>query len=191
MKISLDVDSVLANVMVVWNIIYNKEYDKKLKKEDINAWDFWKKLNLSRKEFNDIFTKTWNQWNTIPPTEENLGSKVKELSNLGTVDIVTGRSKETISQVKEWLKKENIVYNKFIRVSPYALKGNLPYDVFIDDSPYNIIDATKRNKFSLIYNQPWNQGINTNQNIFRVNDITEAIQIIKDLKKNSVIKLSP
>ena len=191
MKISLDVDSVLANVMVVWNIIYNKEYDKKLKKEDINAWDFWKKLDLSRKEFNDIFTKTWNQWNTISPTEENLGSKVKELSNLGTVDIVTGRSKETISQVKEWLKKENIVYNKFIRVSPYALKGNLPYDVFIDDSPYNIIDAAKRNKFSLIYNQPWNQGINTNQNIFRVNDITEAIQIIKDLKKNSVIKLSP
>ena len=58
--------------MVVWNIIYNKEYDKKLKKEDINAWDFWKKLNLNRKEFNDIFTKTWNQWNTIPPTEENL-----------------------------------------------------------------------------------------------------------------------
>ena len=191
MKISLDVDSVLADVMVVWNIIYNKEYDKKLKKEEINAWDFWKKLNLNRKEFNDIFTKTWNQWNTIPPTEKNLGSKVKELSNLGTVDIVTGRSKETISQVKEWLKQENIVYNKFIRVSPYALKGNLPYDVFIDDSPYNIIDATKRNKFSLIYNQPWNQGINTNQNIFRVNDITEAIQIIKDLKKNSVIKLSP
>ena len=189
MKLALDVDSVLADVMVIWNIIYNKEYNKKLKKEDINAWDFWKKLNLSRKEFNDIFTKTWNQWNTIPPTEENLGSKVKELSNLGTVDIVTGRSKETISQVKEWLKKENIVYNKFIRVSPYALKGNLPYDVFIDDSPYNIIDAAKRNKFSLIYDQPWNQGININQNIFRVNDITEAIQIIKDLKKNSVIKL--
>ena len=191
MKISLDVDSVLADVMVVWNIIYNKEYDKKLKKEDINAWDFWKKLNLSRKEFNDIFTKTWNQWNTIPPTEENLGSKVKELSNLGIVDIVTGRSKETVPQVKEWLKKENIIYNKFIRVSSNALKGNLPYDVFIDDSPYNIIDAAKRNKFSLIYDQPWNQEINTNQNIFRVNDITEAIQIIKDLKKNSVIKLSP
>ena len=74
-------------------------------------------------------------------------------------------------------------------MSSNALKGNLPYDVFIDDSPYNIIDAAKRNKFSLIYDQPWNQGININQNIFRVNDITEAIQIIKDLKKNSVIKL--
>lgn len=187
MKISLDVDSVLADVIIIWNIIYNKEHFKKIKKQDINTWDFWKKLNINKQEFNEIFTKAWNQWTKIPPTEKNLGKKVNELNKLGIVDIVTGRSKETVSQVKEWLERENIIYNNFVRVPLHSLKSNLPYDVFIDDSPYNIIDAAKRNKFSLIYNQPWNQDVNTNQNIFRISNISEAIHVIKYLKNQMII----
>ena len=58
LRIALDVDSVLADVIIHWNRIYYDIYNRKLKKFDINTWDFWKKLNLNNQQFNEIFTKT-------------------------------------------------------------------------------------------------------------------------------------
>ena len=182
LKIALDVDSVLADVIIPWNKNYKKLYGKILTKSDINTWDFWKKLELNNKQFNEIFTITWNQWRDIPPTEQNLCDKVNKLNEFGVVDIVTGRSIETISNVKKWLEWQKIIYNKFIRVPSQSLKGNLPYDIFIDDSPHNVINALEHNKYSILYNQPWNQQVKLDKKIFRVNNLHEAIKIIKILK---------
>ena len=187
LRIALDVDSVLADVIIHWNRIYYDIYNRKLKKFDINTWDFWKKLNLNNQQFNEIFTKTWKQWEQIPPTEENLSKKISELYKLGVVDIVTGRSLETVSQVKEWLNREKIFYNKFIHVPSESFKCDLPYDIFIDDSPFNIIKNTEKNKYSLLYNQPWNQNIDKHPNIFRITNLNEAIKIIKKLKSQRKI----
>jgi len=182
MKIALDVDSVLADVIISWNKNYNKQYNKILNKSEINSWDFWKKLELNSKQFNEIFTLTWNQWKDIPPTEKNLSDKVKRLNEFGIVDIVTGRSLNTVLNVKKWLDWQNIKYTNFIRVSSNSLKGNLPYDIFIDDSPYNVVNAVEFDKYSILYNQPWNQQVKLNEKIFRVNNLNEAIEIIKILK---------
>lgn len=182
LKIALDVDSVLADVIIPWNKNYTQQYGKILNKSDIITWDFWKKLELNNKQFNEIFTITWNHWRDIPPTEKNLNDKIKKLNEFGIVDIVTGRSIKTVSNVKKWLDWQNIIYEKFIRVPSHSLKGNLPYDVFIDDSPYNVINAVEYNKYSILYNQPWNQQVKLNEKIFRVNNLNEAIKIIEILK---------
>ncbi|MFQ6134347.1 MAG: hypothetical protein ACE5KU_00840 [Nitrososphaerales archaeon] len=182
LKIALDVDSVLADVIITWLKVYQKLYGGRLKKADVNTWDFWKKLNLSRRQFGDIFTETWNRWEQIPPTEEDLAEKVIKLRALGTVDIVTGRSIETVPHVKEWLNRHNIEYEKFVRVPTNSFKGDLEYDVFIDDSPHNVIGAAGKNRYSLLYDQPWNQDVAAHPNIFRVKNLSEAIEVIKRLR---------
>lgn len=181
MKIALDVDSVLADVIVTWLKVYERLYGRRLKKSDVNTWDFWKKLRLNRRQFEEIFTKTWNRWEEIPPTEEDIAERVKELGELGRVDIVTGRSRETIHHVKEWLKRHNIEHEKFVRVPPDSFKGDLEYDVFIDDSPHNVTGAAGNDRYSILYDQPWNQDVKPHPNIFRVKNLLEAIQIVKKL----------
>lgn len=182
MKIALDVDSVLADVIVTWIQVYQRLYDGVLRKSDVNTWDFWKRLNLSRKQFDDIFTESWREWERIPPTEEDLAAKVKKLQEMCRVDIVTGRSRETILYVKQWLKQHSIEYEKFVRVPSNSFKGDLDYDIFIDDSPHNVVGAAGKNRYSILYDQPWNQYVTPHPNIFRVKNLEEAIQVIKNLE---------
>src|SRR3989304_8541314 len=92
MKIALDVDSVLADVIVTWLDVYREFSGRSLKKAEVNTWNFWKTLGLTRKQFEDIFTEAWVRWERIPPTENNLAGTVKRLRRLHTVDIVTGRT---------------------------------------------------------------------------------------------------
>ena len=43
MKIALDVDGVLADIILVWINEYNKKYNAVIEKQIIEHWDFWKK----------------------------------------------------------------------------------------------------------------------------------------------------
>ncbi len=177
----------LADVIIAWLKLYNSIYNKNLKKTNITNWDFWKKLNLNRKEFEKIFTETWIQWKKIPPTEKNLDKKVSILETLGVIDIVTGRSQITIPYVKAWLNNQGIKYKNFIQVPKYSLKSNLNYDLFIDDSPHNVLSIAKNSKYSILYDQPWNHNIINNSTIFRVKNLNEAIEVIHCLKIEGLV----
>jgi len=186
LKISLDVDSVLADVMVVWLEIYNWLYGKSLRKTDVTSWDFWVNLGIGRHEFEDIFTQTWVEWERIPPTESGLSEKVDALRSLGCVDIVTGRSLETLPYIKKWLDAQNIRYDGFVRVPSSTFKGELEYDVFIDDSPHNALSAADNGRCSILYDQPWNRDVARHPNIHRVEGLGEAIEVVKRLKLGKV-----
>jgi len=99
MKIALDVDGVLADVIESWLIFSNKKRPRILK-ENVKNWDFWKEFEINRFDFYKELTSCWKNWISIPPTEQNLSSTSKTLSNLGQVDIVTARERSTDSFVK-------------------------------------------------------------------------------------------
>ncbi len=181
MKIALDVDSVLADVIVTWLDVYREFSGRSLKKAEVNTWNFWKTLGLTRKQFEDIFTEAWVRWERIPPTENNLAGTVKRLRRLHTVDIVTGRTLNTVPDVKKWLSWQNIDYEQFVRVPTYTLKSSLEYDIFIDDSPLNIVGAADKNRHSILYDQPWNQDMEPHPVIYRVKSLVEAADIVEKL----------
>ena len=58
------------------------------------------------------------------------------------------------------------------------MKADLDYDIFIDDSPLNAIKFIQNNKKVILYSQPWNQHI-SNHELFRISNLSEAIEIIK------------
>ena len=57
------------------------------------------------------------------------------------------------------------------------MKADLDYDLFIDDSPLNAIKFLENNKKVILYSQPWNQHI-SNNGLFRISNLSEAIEII-------------
>ena len=84
MKIALDVDGVLADVIKSW-LNYSNTIRPKISKHDITDWDFWKKFQINRYDFYAELSSCWKNWNSIPPTEENLSSVTKDLSTFKKV----------------------------------------------------------------------------------------------------------
>ena len=177
MKIALDVDGVLADVIESW-LTYSNKIRPSISKDDITNWDFWKKFKINRYDFYEELTSCWKNWNYIPPTEDNLSIVTQNLSNFGQVDIVTAREISTNSFVKNWLKLHDITYQNYVSVIDGPMKADLDYDVFIDDSPLNAIKFLKRKKNVFLYSQPWNQHI-SDQNVQRISTLSEAIEKLK------------
>ena len=174
MKIALDVDGVLADVIKSWLILNNKKRSRILK-EEIKNWDFWKDFQINRYDFYEELSMCWKDWLSIPPTEKNLSSVSNNLSHFGQVDIVTAREKSTDNYVKNWLKYHNITYDNYVSVIDGTMKADLDYDVFIDDSPLNAMKFLENRKNVFLYTQPWNNHISDNQ-IKRISKLHEVIE---------------
>jgi 5'(3')-deoxyribonucleotidase len=163
MKIALDVDGVLADVIVSW-LNYSNSIRPHISK---NPFDFYAELS-----------HCWKDWKSLPTTEENLSSTTKNLSTLGQVDIVTARERSTDSFVKNWLNYHDISYDNYVSVIDGPMKADLDYDVFIDDSPLNAVKFLENNKKVILYSQPWNLHI-SNHKLDRITNLSEAIEKIK------------
>jgi len=173
MKIALDVDGVLADVIESW-LKYSNQKRSPISKEDITSWDFWKKFNINRYDFYKELTMCWKNWSDLPPMETNLSEITQNLSDFGQVDIVTARELSTDNFVKNWLKLHGVVYENYVSVIDGTMKADLDYDLFIDDSPLNIKKFIENKKNFLLYSQPWNKNI-SNLKEKRINSLLDAV----------------
>ena len=180
LKIGLDVDGVLADVIHTW-LDYNNRMRKPISKEEISEWDFWKKYQIDKYDFYKELSLCWQTWYKIPSTEENLSTTTSVLSRIGEVDIVTAREESTHTYVKSWLSSQKITYKNYVGVVKGLEKAKLNYDIFIDDSPINAKSMLDAGKSVILYTQPWNLSFNDSRakRIFQLKDV---IHIIKALK---------
>ncbi|HXX05326.1 MAG TPA: hypothetical protein VEJ68_00725, partial [Candidatus Bathyarchaeia archaeon] len=178
LKIALDVDGVLADVIHAW-LSYNNTFRTIISKSDISEWDFWKKYNINKFDFYEELSKCWKSWETIPPTERDISYASRELSKIGSVDIVTARDDSTHDAVKNWLKMHNVIFKNYVGVIEGTEKAKLDYDVFIDDSPINAEHMLARGKSVIIYEQPWNFGFYDDR-AKRIKELKNAVRIIKE-----------
>ena len=183
-RIAVDLDGVLANTMVPCCQRINTRHGTNLEVSSFVEWKAWEIANISKDEFFRTLDDAWYDWRTIPPSEENLGEKIGRIVPLGSVDIVTGRSPDTVASAKSWLKHQGIEYNTFVRTESGIEKVNLSYDVFIDDSPELMaaLSAT-RDRRGILYSQPWNRQLPEMPRIRRAdswNQIPESLRRILD-----------
>jgi Uncharacterized protein conserved in bacteria len=74
--LAIDLDSVLADVVVTWVNEYNILKNSDIAKEDIVAWDIHTLLPITEIESNSIFSDVWiHRWKDIPPTQNNIALK--------------------------------------------------------------------------------------------------------------------
>ena len=182
MKIALDVDGVLADIILVWLDNYNRTHKKSVSKNDIVRWDFWEELGLNKYTFYQELSNCWSRWKAVPPMEQGIANAVEMLRSVGKVDIVTAREEATTEYVMQWLEHNYIKYDDYVTVPDGRDKANLGYDIFIDDSPHNVIRIAAKGKNALLYDQPWNKSISDSK-IIRIKKLAEAVNVIAELPK--------
>lgn len=183
LKIALDLDGTLADIIGLWLREYNKKSENRLEYDEIDRWDFWVRLGYTSDQFFKELSECWNRWMHVKPLEDNISFIVERLSRLGKVDIVTARDPENNISVKRWLEYHEIPYNDYILVARGIDKAELDYDLFIDDSPINAKQISNYRKMVLLYSQPWNRDLEENMYVRRIKYLLDAIELIPNLFK--------
>jgi uncharacterized HAD superfamily protein len=186
MRIAVDLDSVLADTMATFCRILNERHSTQYTVESFTQWNAWQIADITKDEFFRTLDEAWLQWQTVPATEEKLTDKVKLLRSFGKVDIVTGRSQETVPYATLWLKEHRISYDEFVRTESTRAKVKLNYDVYIDDSADLMsLIASRLGGSGILYSQPWNRKAPDMPKIFRVERWEQIPKVLQELTASS------
>ena len=174
--IAIDVDSVLADVMLVWTKEYSKRKHVRITKDQITLWDIHRILPISPAEVYAIFNYIWKyRWPDIPPTEPDIGEITRMISRKGyRISIITKRDRPTVAYVAKWLDFYDIYSDDLLFVYDTTSKADYPFDILIDDAPKNIVDIIAP-KSAILFNQPWNKNFNWP---VRANSLSEAEKLL-------------
>jgi uncharacterized protein len=156
--VGIDVDSVLADVMLVWADEYNLRRNGKITKDSITKWDIPTILPITPDDVYSYFSHVWSKrWTEIPPTEPDIGAVTKRMHRKGyRVSIITKRERPTVAYVAKWLDFHDIYADDLLFIYDAVPKANYPFDVLIDDAPKNLVDVVAP-KSAILFNQPWNR----------------------------------
>lgn len=184
LKIAVDLDGVLAETMEAWCRRANEFLGTNYTLSDLDTWGSWRKLGITRDQFFQFLDEAWDDWETIPPTEPRLAEKVEKITRLGQIDVVTGRSKESVRSAKNWLTAHQIEYRRFVRVPGWKDKIFLNYDIYIDDAP-ELMPLISRNPmmWGILYSRPWNRTVPELRQIFRVESWTEIPKLFRAIRR--------
>jgi len=174
--IACDLDGVLANS--IENFLKIIEDEKAIKKAsgEIRHYDFTIELGLPRDYINLTFKKVWDDYEKIKPVDNNIALAIKKIHEKADIHIVTG-SVGMDKSILEWLRVNNIVYDKFVHLKNEKEKLDVNADFFIEDNPDIITELHKSGRKVIAYERSWNVSLANNGMAFAKN-WQEVLEII-------------
>ena len=165
MRVAVDVDGVLINLMAEFLRIYNKIYKDNKQISDVKQWSFYEDFGISREECFDIFHKI--NLMDVPVIEPNIAPYLNIINKKHHVDIVTARRETDREILIKKLESMGVYkgkqYNELVIVGyePHTAKADLDYDVYVDDSPElaKAIIESNTQRIMLLFDQPWNHSM--------------------------------
>jgi len=181
LKIMVDLDGVIWDIMGVFVDIYNKLYNENVKYEDINDWYYF-----SQDRFEVVYPLTLPRIMEYPILDNNIASYLFILNKVHDVNILT-KEVNSVETLEEKLRTLGIIkgrhYNEIIRIKVSDKKVNYEADIYIDDYPGMAKDMEKFPKRVLLfYDQPWNQRYVEGGNVIRVSDWQEILSFINKIE---------
>lgn len=174
--IALDLDSVLADVMIIWVEEYNSIFHTNISKKNIFDWHIHDVLPISKNQISDLFISVWkNRWRDIPPTSSDIAEVIDHLRERGfRVSIITKRERVTMPFVSFWLDLYNISFNDIVFIFDDTPKNNFPFSLLVDDSPINVQEIVYPKRV-IIFDQPWNRSLRSFTRITNLNQLSNLV----------------
>ncbi|MHA1408747.1 MAG: 5' nucleotidase, NT5C type [Candidatus Odinarchaeia archaeon] len=171
-KLAVDLDGVIWDFFSIILREYNRKYKTNIKIEDVDQWSY-----LPANKFDKIYKTVRKKKIDFQLINEEVPHYLYLLSHEYDVYIVT-KSLYDRHELIKMLNKKGIKkgeeYMNLIIVKNN--KADLDFDVFIDDCPYMINSIGRhKNKYLLLYDQPWNRYYKRTFNSFRVKDWSDVL----------------
>ncbi len=188
MKIAVDVDGVILDIMTPFSKMFNEKHGTHYSLNDMIKWDFFLDWDVSEKEFLEMFEKIFKNEVRAKLIDDAIPEIMKVLNQNHNIDLLTAREntykRQLIDTLKKWGIIKSVHYNKLLMVgnTTQDIKLNYEYDVYIDDNPF-LIKAISKKKYRhlLLFDQPWNQQSIKARNITRVYSWEEILEEVSNI----------
>jgi len=184
MKIFLDMDGVIVNLVSSLLKKYNKDYHDSVKPEDIKSFGIHKYVKINRAIYN--YFKLPGMFGEELEPFENAISVIKMIAEEypQTYILTTPHdSSETCERDKKnWVRKHLPFFNtKNIIFSHHKHLLSKPGDIILEDKPLDLKRWKDNGGISICYNQPWNQEATCTH---RVKNWYEFYHLLEAIKNN-------
>ncbi len=182
MKIGCDLDNVVFEWQPFWGTLYNHDFDANLDLDELVEWESYKLTHFANySDFIEWFGRT-NGWRQMPYERGAFGALDTLIADGHRIDFITARNGSAIGPTNEWYKANPWPETRTSLVCGMDEKAAVPCQVYIDDSPRvirGLVDAGKR---VIVYDKPWNQEIDEDdEQIIRAHGWREVQEIIEEL----------
>ena len=153
MRIGVDIDSVLAEAMPTFLASIKERHGLDLKIDDIKQWNMrWGDIDL----YGEIcFVLDQPELVANMPLMKGAKEAMEYMRRCHTVKLITSRAESRKSQTKEWALKH---FGDIEVVHTNADKNGYNVDLLIDDAPHHIEAFAKKQKWAIVFDQPWNHN---------------------------------
>lgn len=170
---------------------YSPFIEKNIKKEDISSYFLWdvEKINITKEEWIRIFFSFFDseKFYDCKPVKWAL-NKLRSMKEKGfKLIVVTARATQFEKQTKKWVEDHfPWIFSDFLFMNQFKeneksksqLCKELWISYLIDDSINNLLDVNSAWIKGILLDKPWNQDIEDNELLKRVNswdDITPEL----------------
>lgn len=181
MKILIDMDDVMENLLVSWVKYLNDKYNLSVDVNSIDNWDFQGQfLSLTREQIKEALSDE-ELWKSVEPIDGAVETINKIISDGDEVYVVTATDYRSLK-----LKMENVLlkyfpcidkHNVIIAYNKQMIKG----DVLIDDGVHNLINGDYE---KILFDAPHNRDFSAESfGMYRAKNWDDVYDIIQVLKR--------
>lgn len=155
--IALDVDGTIADLATQIMKIVKERYGVELTMEQMTKYHVEELVpGMTRPEFVDILRQIWGNYKEIGLVDNQIPQILKDVHADYEIHVVTA-AVGTDDQIKDWLRINNITYDKFVHVARQADKQKEGADIYVDDYFEVAKQVAVLDKNVIIIKQPWSE----------------------------------
>jgi 5'(3')-deoxyribonucleotidase len=174
-RITFDVDNVLADSIACWCLKASTCLGYSVSKKDIKSHKIVGSIAMEAREIFRLQEQVWQEWEKLPPTDDNIPEKLLTLKERGfTIYVATSRPTRSVALVRNWIDQLGIPYDSFYSLGPYKAKVTIDSDILVDDAPEQIDRFIAEKRKGFIYDQPWNRNVDVPKAIV-IHNLTELL----------------
>lgn len=162
MRVGLDVDDVLLNLMDRWLELYNEEWDDNLAKRDVTTWDFFEHVRpeCGKKIYDFLVPSIYEGVEAL----EGAAEFVQAIRDLGHIPVyVSSCGLPPLEPVTAEAKMARLLDLDIALLGDEFIasrdKSKAPVNFLLDDGLHNI--EAFQNGLAVIFDQPWNHSVMT------------------------------
>ncbi|EKQ57258.1 MULTISPECIES: hypothetical protein [unclassified Clostridium] len=186
LNICIDIDGTITDPYY-WLSHANSYFNCNISEEQVTCYEIANVLNVKESDYLEFYDKLKVKIHT----EEKLRDDVKEILNKvfenNNIYFVTAREKSLELLTFLYLKEHGIPFDELYVLGTHnkvPKAFDLDCDIFIEDSYDNALQLSQSGFFVILLDTNYNR-FELNENIVRVSNWTEVLQIINEFIKES------
>lgn len=180
MKIGVDIDSVVCELMPTVMKHINQKTKKKNTVNDVTNWN----MKFGNEDLFENIVEVLDTDRHIlnfPVVEDSQWAIKWMLKQKHEIMFITSRRDRLKANTKKWIEK-NFGNFEVYHTGPEENKNGYEVDVLIDDSPQHITRFAEGGGKAIVFDRPWNRDIQDSKNIYRGKDWAEITVILFFIK---------